>query len=86
MKTILYLLSKELTSFPEGIIPQTPLQDYSLTLLLIQKGVRNTVSFPFPCYALSDDLESQGIASSYPVVDYSTMLHMLLQADTVIVL
>lgn len=84
MKNILYLISKQPDNDFEQLLsfPITP--DTAVSAILIQQGIGAHFHVPFSCFALENDVPDQDMTVSYSKIQYSDMLEMILNADTVI--
>lgn len=84
MKKTLYIISKppdvemkELLSFP---VPA----DHLISAILIQQGIGFNSTESIPLFALENDIFSNQLKDSYSKIQYSDMLRMIFEADTVI--
>lgn len=84
MKKILYIISKPLDDDLQQALTLPPSADYSTSSILIQKGVESLLKFPFPCFVLENDIGKNDLPGSYSKIQYSDMLRMILESDTVI--
>ena len=76
--------SQERTGF--SLLPSYPAFPESISVVLIQDGVRHQ-KFPFPyVFTLSDDVLSRKLTSPFPSVSYRGLIEMIFKADSVAVL
>ena len=86
LKKTLYIVgtSPERTEFP--LFPSYPAFPENISVVLIQDGVRHQ-KLPFPyVFALSDDVLSRKLTSTFPSVSYQGLIEMIFKADSVAVL
>ena len=86
MRKVLYLLTKGPDRFSEALLvpPRSPEQDVSVVLM--QDGVTLPKVPASKVYALSEDVASRKIVSSFPTISYRDVLRMIFEADTVVAL
>ena len=53
-------------------------------LVLIQEAVRLHPDFPAAVYVLEEDLRERGLSSPYPKIDYSHLLDLIFNSESVI--
>lgn len=84
MKKILYIISKELDQDLSQLISSSASSRYSISAIFIQKGVVLKTAWPFPCFLLQDDSQINDQSALCPKIQYSDMLRMIFEVDTVI--
>ena len=84
MKKILYIISKQLDQDLNQLISSSTSQEYSTSVIFIQKGITVKTTWSFPCFVLEDDVWISNQATLYPKIQYSDMVRMLFEVDTVI--
>jgi len=84
MKKILYIISKPPEADLENLLssPISPTQ--SVSAILIQKGITFTPPPSISSFVLTDDVPSDNGTVPYSKIQYSDMLRMIMEADTVI--
>lgn len=85
MRKILYLLKDRHAARADLFLSdRTP--DHETSVILLQDDVGLDHLPISRVYALADDVRTQNVTSSYPVISYADMLRMMFEADLVIVL
>ena len=84
MKKILYIISKQLDKDLNQLISSSTPTQFSISVILIQKGIKQNYTWSFPCFALEDDIQIKDRPTSYSKIQYSDMVRMVFEADTVI--
>jgi len=84
MKKILYIISKQLDQDLDQLISSIKSPAYSVSVLLIQKGIVLKHTWDFPCFVLEDDLKTNDDSVLCSKIQYSDMVRMVFEADTVI--
>ena len=86
MRKILYLVTKGPGQSSLNLLPKHPQTTEEISVILLQDGVSHRQLPTSHVFALSDDVASRGVASSFPSVSYQDILRMLFEADGVVVL
>ena len=84
MKKILYIISKQLDQDFNQFISSSVSPEYSISVILIQNGVRLNPTWAFPSFVLKDDIQLNEQSALYSKIQYSDMVHMIFEADTII--
>jgi hypothetical protein len=85
LKKTLYIISKEQDPDFEELIASPSSSEYSVSAIFIQKGADFSHHWPFPCFALNNDISpSTDREKTYSKIQYSDILQMIFDADTVI--
>ncbi len=82
MKNILYIISKQPENGLEHLLSLPVSPETTVSAILIQQGISAQLHVPFSCFALENDVPDQNM--TYSKIQYSDMLEMILNADTVI--
>ena len=82
MKNILYLISKQPDNDLDQLLSFQISPETNVSAILIQQGTSAQLHVPFSCFALENDVPDQDMIHSK--IQYSDMLEMILNADTVI--
>lgn len=86
MKKTLYIVNKGPERDGTSLLPDRPVSEEDVSVVLIQDGVAHH-TLPFShVYVLSDDVRSRKLASSFPSVSYQDLLRMIFEAEKVAVL
>lgn len=80
MRKVLFLLSPGAGSSMEELVAGSDFSGSSVQGVLLQESHGSDNTFSFPCYTL----ETGQIKADAPSVQYSEMLKMIFEADTVI--
>jgi len=86
LRKILYLVTKGPGQSSLNLLPKHPQTTEEISVILLQDGVSHRQLPTSHVFALSDDVASRGVASSFPSVSYQDILRMLFEADGVVVL
>ena len=84
MKKILYIISKQVDQDLECLIPSSISSKHSISAILIQEGTTLKPSWTFPYFVLEDHIQIKDEASLCSKIQYSDMVRMIFEADTVI--
>ncbi len=84
MKKTLYLISKPQDEDMNTLLSSSVSVDHSISAIVIQRGTGFVPIFPFPLFVLENDIASHEMTDSYSKIQYSDMLRMIFEADTVI--
>lgn len=84
MKNILYIISKPPDPDLDHLLSSSHSSEQSVSAVLIQKGMTYTPSGAISCFALEDDLPANNGTDACSKIQYSDMLRMIFEADTVI--
>ena len=84
MKKTLYIISKPPDEDMKALLSSPKIADHSISAILIQQGTSFFSNFPFPFFVLEKDISTSEIPDSYTKIQYSDMLQMIFDADTVI--
>jgi len=84
MKKILYIISRQLDQDLDQLISTPISSGYSISVILIQKGVTLNPIWNFPYFVLEDDIKTNNQSSICSKIQYPDMVHMIFEADTVI--
>lgn len=84
MKKTLYIISKPPDEDMKSLLSSPLPPDHSISAILIQQGKGFKTAVSFPLFVLENNIPSNGRADSYSKIQYSDMLHMIFDADTVI--
>ena len=84
MKKILYLISKQPDHEFEEILSSPVPPEHSISAIFLQQGIGSQLNVPFSCFVLEDDIAKNGLDNSYSKIQYSDMLQMIFEADSVI--
>jgi sulfur transfer complex TusBCD TusB component (DsrH family) len=85
VKTVLYILSDAAGQGGIDLLPRNH-PEQQLSVVLIQEAVSLARVPADNVYALSEDAATRKVNSSYPMISYRDMLHMVFEADRVVVL
>ena len=85
MRKILYLL-KDTEPAHADLIPGSPPSESEVSVILLQDGVTMTLPGVSRVYALSDDVVTRTVTTSYPLVSYADMLRLIFDSDVVVAL
>ena len=84
MKKILYIISKPPDLDFEQLLTSTKSSEKSVSAVLIQKGIGYKPSGSISCFVLEDDLGTDNGSDACSKIQYSDMLRMIFDSDTVI--
>ena len=84
MKKILYIISKHVDQDLECLISSSVSPKHSISAILIQEGVTLRPSWTFPYFVLEDNKQIKNEADLCSKIQYSDMVRMVFEADTVI--
>lgn len=85
MKKTLYIISKKQDHDFEELLSSAQSSEHSVSAIFIQKGTDFQGLLPFPCFVLHDDISpNNNIEKACSSIQYSDMLQMIFDADTVI--
>ena len=84
MKNILYIISKPPDPDLEQLLSSPRSSEQSISAILIQKGIGFKPPDSISCFALENDLPANNGSEAYSKIQYSDMLNMIFEADTVI--
>lgn len=84
MKKTLYIISKLPDEDMKALLSSLKIADHSISAILIQQGTGFFSIMPFPFFVLENDISTSEIPDSYSKIQYSDMLQMIFDADTVI--
>ncbi len=84
MKKILYLISKQPDNDLEKILLSPVPSENSVSAIFIHRGIRSQLHLPFSCFVLENDISVDDLVNSYSKIQYSDMLRMIFEADSVI--
>ena len=85
MRKILFLVKDSNLATPT-LIPEDASPNQTVSIILLQDGVRLRDLNRQSIHTLSDDAETRGLVPSYPVVSYQDLLRMIFEADSVVAL
>ena len=84
MKKILYIISKKVDQDIDQLIPSSIPIEYSVSAILIQGGINQKPIWAFPFFAIEDDISTNQQYTLCSKIQYSDMLYMIFESDTVI--
>jgi len=86
MKRILHIIKDLNNKKPlELIRRQAKTEDQiEVQLVLTQEAVKLLPDFPVAVYVLEEDLRERGLSSPYPKIDYSRLLDLIFNSESVI--
>lgn len=85
MKKILYLISKQPDKDIAEILSTPIPSEHSVSAILLQQGIRTDLHVPFSCFVLENDISTDDdLVPSYSKIQYSDMVQMIFDADSVI--
>lgn len=84
MKKILYLISKQPDKDIADILSSPIPSEHSVSAILLQQGIRTDLHVPFSCFVLENDISTDDSDPSYSKIQYSDMVQMIFDSDSVI--
>ena len=84
MKETLHIIKDSDASHALGLIAQqTQNSSDPIKIVLIQEAVRLSPKTHHPIFVLEEDLKTRGSSSTFPTINYRTLVEMILVADRV---
>lgn len=84
MKKTLYIISKAQDDDMNAILSSPVPAEHSVSAILIQQGIDFAPTASIPCFVLENNMIPNQMAESYSKIQYSDMLQMIFESDTVI--
>lgn len=84
MKKTLYLISKPQDEDMNTLLSFPVSANHSISAIVIQQETGFIPTVPFPLFFLNTDMTSNDMTEPYSKIQYSDMLRMIFEADTVI--
>lgn len=84
MKKTLYIISKPQDEDMNTLLSSPVSADHSISAIVIQQETGFIPAVHFPLFFLKNDMPLNDMTDSYSKIQYSDMLRMIFEADTVI--
>lgn len=84
MKKTLYIISKPQDEDMNTLLSSPVSADHSISAIVIQQETGFIPAVHFPLFFLKNDMTLNDMTDSYSKIQYSDMLRMIFEADTVI--